>query len=113
MNTTSTDYDTLATTTTTTASTSDSEIHIPYLCLEHDALVEYGIMTAAIAFFVAMFVFIICLRCRNRAKKEEYMTQQLKKDLGMIKEEEDDEILISPASVERGESYDELVDEEE
>ena len=101
MNSTTINYDSF-TTTTSTVSSSDSEIHIPYLCLEHDALVEYGIMTAAIAFFVAMFAFIICLRCRSRAKKEELMTHQLKKQLGMIKEEDDDQILISPASVERG-----------
>lgn len=78
---------------------------MPYLCVEHEVLIQFVTVGAAILFLTGMFILIICLICKNKARKQHEMIELTKRRL---REEED---LVGTETLERGGDYGELVEE--
>lgn len=80
-----TDNSTHATTTTVFVSpareTESATSHVPFLCVEAEAIMEYAIMGAAFALFLGILIIVLCLVCRQRARREQYYTERLKAQL--------------------------------
>jgi len=75
-------------------SVTTDDSHVSFLCVEHDVLVNFGIMAGAILFFVAMFVLVLCLLCRSKARQQEE-TLRLSRQRIMKKIKEDQEALAT------------------
>ena len=73
---------------------SDATTHVPFLCVEHDAIMEFVIMGASILFLVFMFAVILCMMCRKKAERDRQNVCRIKKLLEVENEDDDEECEI-------------------
>lgn len=58
-----------------------TSLDTPLFCVDNETLLSYAVMAAAIALVLGIVILVLCLICRQKARRDRYYTERLKAQL--------------------------------